>query len=96
MIHGQKSVRVSQNEWFYLSSLRAADARLAPAIREHWKIENQAHWVFGCLGGSFLVKIDAAHAAIRRPIIWRYSDALLSTYCVKTKAKTRSKPPEKP
>jgi len=46
---GGPGTRVSEENSYYISSLPAADladvARLGHAIRSHWGIENQLHWV---------------------------------------------------
>jgi len=73
----QKAVCDSQNEWFYLSSLPADDARLAPAIREHWKIENQAHWVLDVVFGEDKCRTRREHARHNLALLRRITLNLL-------------------
>ena len=73
----QKAVCNSQNEWFYLSSLRADDARLAGAMREHWKIENQAHWVLDVVLGEDKCRTRREHAPHNLALLRRIALNLL-------------------
>lgn len=47
MIEATRTVngKTSVERRYYISSLRADAERLAAAVRGHWGIENQVHWV---------------------------------------------------
>jgi predicted transposase YbfD/YdcC len=48
---------------YYLSSLSVDVARLARAVRGHWKIENQLHWVLDVVFGEDQSRARTGHAA---------------------------------
>jgi predicted transposase YbfD/YdcC len=57
--HGQRSVE----RRYYLSSLPVDVGRLARAVRGHWSIENQLHWVWDVVLGEDQSRARTAHAA---------------------------------
>jgi predicted transposase YbfD/YdcC len=48
---------------YYLSSLPVDMAKLARAVRGHWKIENQLHWVLDVVFGEDQSRARTGHAA---------------------------------
>ena len=48
---------------YYLSSLPVDVAKLARAVRGHWKIENQLHWVLDVVFGEDQSRARTGHAA---------------------------------
>ena len=58
-VKGQPSVE----RRYYLSSLAVDVAKLARAVRGHWKIENQLHWVLDVVFGEDQSRARTGHAA---------------------------------
>ncbi len=58
-VKGQPSVE----RRYYLSSLPVDVAKLARAVRGHWKIENQLHWVLDVVFGEDQSRARTGHAA---------------------------------
>jgi predicted transposase YbfD/YdcC len=58
-VKGQPSVE----RRYYLSSLPVDAAKLARAVRGHWKIENQLHWVLDVVFGEDQSRARTGHAA---------------------------------
>jgi predicted transposase YbfD/YdcC len=58
-IKGQRSVE----RRYYLSSLPLQIQRFAQAVRGHWSIENQLHWVLDVVLGEDQARARTAHAA---------------------------------
>jgi len=58
-VQGQPSVE----RRYYLSSLAVDVAKLARAVRGHWKIENQLHWVLDVVFGEDQSRARTGHAA---------------------------------
>lgn len=58
-INGQRSVE----RRYYLSSLRADISRFAKAVRGHWSIENQLHWVLDVVFGEDQARARTEQAA---------------------------------
>lgn len=58
-VKGQSSVE----RRYYLSSLPGDVAKLARAVRGHWKIENQLHWVLDVVFGEDQSRARTGHAA---------------------------------
>ena len=58
-IQGKESVE----RRYYLSSLKADAEELARAVRGHWSVENQLHWVLDVVFGEDQSRARTAHAA---------------------------------
>jgi predicted transposase YbfD/YdcC len=58
-VKGQQSVE----RRYYLSSLAVDVAKVARAVRGHWKIENQLHWVLDVVFGEDQSRARTGHAA---------------------------------
>src|SRR6185503_4910174 len=58
-VQGQQSLE----RRYYLSSLPVDVAKLARAVRGHWKIENQLHWVLDVVFGEDQSRARTGHAA---------------------------------
>ena len=48
---------------YYLSSLRLGAERFARAVRGHWSVENQCHWLLDMQMGEDQSRVRAGHAA---------------------------------
>jgi predicted transposase YbfD/YdcC len=54
---------VSREDHYYLSSLRPAVRRIADAVRTHWSVENELHWVLDVQLGEDTCTIGDPNAA---------------------------------
>lgn len=63
---------------FYLSSLPAEAQKLAQAIRQHWSIENQLHWVLDVTFGEDASRIRKGNAPQNMALLKRWSINLLN------------------
>ena len=63
---------------FYLSSLPPDAQRLGKAIRQHWSIENQLHWVLDLTFGEDACRIRTGNAPENIALLKRWSINLLN------------------
>jgi predicted transposase YbfD/YdcC len=63
---------------FYLSSLPPDAQLLGKAIRQHWSIENQLHWVLDVTFGEDACRIRTRHAPENMALLKRWSLNLLN------------------
>jgi predicted transposase YbfD/YdcC len=63
---------------FYLSSLPANAQKLAQAIRQHWSIENQLHWILDVTFGEDASRIRKGNAPLNMALLKRWSINLLN------------------
>ena len=63
---------------FYLSSLPPDAQQLGKAIRQHWSIENQLHWVLDMTFGEDACRIRTGHAPENIALLKRWSINLLN------------------
>jgi predicted transposase YbfD/YdcC len=65
MVESVRDVKGKQSveRRYYLSSLAVDVAKLARAVRGHWKIENQLHWVLDVVFGEDQSRARTGHAA---------------------------------
>ena len=63
---------------FYLSSLPPDAQQLGKAIRQHWSIENQLHWVLDVTFGEDASRIRTANAPLNMALLKRWSINLLN------------------
>ncbi len=58
---------------FYLSSLPPEAQQLGKAIRQHWSIENQLHWVLDVTFGEDACRIRTGHAPENMALLKRFA-----------------------
>jgi predicted transposase YbfD/YdcC len=65
MVESVREVKGKQSveRRYYLSSLAVDVVKLARAVRGHWKIENQLHWVLDVVFGEDQSRARTGHAA---------------------------------
>ena len=80
----------TQETMFYLTSLPPQAAQVGRAIRQHWSIENQLHWVLDVTFGEDASRIRTGHAPENMALLRRWSLSLLNQE-TSTKRSTRQK-----
>lgn len=70
--------KTTQAVMFYLSSLPAEAAQLGRAIRAHWGIENQLHWVLDVTFGEDASRIRTAYAPENMALLRRLAISVLN------------------
>ena len=73
---GKGRLQASVQRRYYLCSIREP-ARIAQAIREHWRIENQQHWVLDVQFGEDAHRARKDHSAANLAVIRRAALNLL-------------------
>ena len=63
---------------FYLSSLPPNAQQLGKAIRQHWSIENQLHWILDVTFGEDASRIRTGNAPLNIALLKRWSMNLLN------------------
>lgn len=63
---------------FYLSSLPCEVGRIAHAIRTHWGIENQLHWVLDVTFGEDACRVRTGHAPANLALLRRLAISVLN------------------
>ena len=86
-IHG----RASLERRSYLSSLRLDAVRFARAVRSHWGVENQLHWVLDVVFGEDQSRARTGHAAENLATLRRWALNLLKTDTHKAKRSIKAK-----
>lgn len=69
--------KTSTERRYYLSSLELDAEKFARAVRSHWGIENQLHWVLGVVFGEDQSSARAGHAAENLATLRRWALNLL-------------------
>lgn len=70
--------KTTQEVMFYLSSLPPNAQQLGKAIRQHWSIENQLHWVLDVTFGEDACRIRTGNAPENIALLKRWSINLLN------------------
>jgi predicted transposase YbfD/YdcC len=77
---------------FYLSSLPADSPKIAPAIRQHWGIENSLHWTLDVTFAEDASRVRSLHAPHNLALLRRFALNTLnreSTFKASLKKKTK-------
>jgi len=82
--------KTTREVMFYLSSLPPNAQQLGKAIRQHWSIENQLHWVLDVTFGEDASRIRTGHAPENMALLRRWSLNLLNQEA-SSKRSTRQK-----
>lgn len=91
--------KTTQEVMFYLSSLPCDAAIIARAIRTHWGIENQLHWVLDVTWGEDASRIRRGHGGENMALLRRLAISVLNQETskkrsLKQKAKRASMSPD--
>jgi predicted transposase YbfD/YdcC len=70
--------KTTREVMFYLSSLPADAQQLGIAIRQHWSIENQLHWILDVTFGEDACRIRTGNAPENIALLKRWSINLLN------------------
>lgn len=70
--------KTTRETMFYLSSLPCDAQRIGQAIRVHWGIENQLHWVLDVTFGEDASRIRTAHAPQNMALLKRLAISVLN------------------
>ena len=70
--------KTTKETMFYLSSLPCDAQRIGQAIRVHWGIENQLHWVLDMTFGEDASRIRTAHAPQNMALLKRLAISVLN------------------
>ena len=70
--------KTTQEVMFYLSSLPPDAQQLGQAIRQHWSIENQLHWVLDVTFGEDPSRVRKGNAPENLALLKRWSINLLN------------------
>lgn len=91
--------KTTQETMVYLSSLPCDAARIGGAIRTHWRIENQLHWVLDVTFGEDVSRIRSGHGSHNMALLRRLAISVLNQETskkksIKQKAKRASMSPD--
>ena len=70
--------KTTRETMFYMSSLPCDAQRIGRAIRIHWGIENQLHWVLDVTFGEDVSRIRTAHAPQNMALLRRLAISILN------------------
>lgn len=75
---------------YYLSSLELDAERLALAIRSHWGVENQLHWVLDVVFNEDQSRVRSGYASENLATLRRWALNLLRRDTTKAKAPSKA------
>ena len=88
---GQKAGQTSTERRFYISSAALNPERFAGAVRGHWGIENQLHWVLDVQFKEDQSRLRAGHGAKNMAVVRHFAINLVRGAKDKRSIKTRRK-----
>jgi predicted transposase YbfD/YdcC len=83
--------RQSIEQRFYIASAPLDPARLAQAVRAHWRIENSLHWVLDVVFREDLSRLRKGHGAANMALVRHFALNLVRTATDRRSLKTRRK-----
>ena len=83
--------RQSIEQRFYIASAPLDPARLAQAVRAHWRIENSLHWVLDVVFRENLSRLRKGHGAANMALVRHFALNLVRTATDRRSLKTRRK-----
>ncbi len=87
----EKAGQTSTERRFYISSAALGAARFAHAVRAHWTIENQLHWVLDVQFKEDLSRLRTGHGAHNMAIVRHFALNLVRGMDDRRSIKTRRK-----
>lgn len=78
--HILRSGKRTTETHYYLTSLKDSLDQLASAVRRHWRIENELHYVLDVSFGEDASRVQQAHAASNLSLVRKIALNLLKTY----------------
>jgi len=87
----EKAGQTSTERRFYISSAALGAARFAHAVRAHWTIENQLHWVLDVQFKEDLSRLRTGHGAYNMAIVRHFALNLVRGMDDRRSIKTRRK-----
>ena len=87
----EKAGRTSTERRYYISSAALDAARFAHAVRAHWTIENQLHWVLDVQFKDDLSRLRTGHGAHNLAIVRHFALNLMHGMDDRRSIKTRRK-----
>ncbi len=87
----EKGGQTSTERRFYISSAALDAARFAHAVRAHWTIENQLHWVLDVQFKEDLSRLRTGHGAHNMAIVRHFALNLVRGMDDRRSIKTRRK-----
>lgn len=76
---------------FYLSSLPPESLQIAPAVRQHWGIENGLHWVLDVTFGEDACRVRSLHAPHNLSLLRRFAVNALNRVAGQQSLRQKSK-----
>jgi predicted transposase YbfD/YdcC len=87
----EKAGETSTERRYYISSAALDAARFAEAVRAHWTIENQLHWVLDVQFKEDLSRLRTGHGAHNMAIVRHFALSLVQRVDDRRSIKTRRK-----
>ena len=90
-VAGRQSGRQSIERRYDIASAPLDPARLAQAVRAHWRIENSLHWVLDVVFREDLSRLRKGHGATNMALVRHFALNLVRTARDRRSLKTRRK-----